>query len=83
MRAAIDPQHDQIFDAQVDIFIEASYADHPVDSDNVCGKPYIDGLIGWIIADDDSAHVRWVHLRGMPDTHNAVTIQVVAVEEIT
>ena len=61
VRAAIDPDIDP-FAVPVQITIRATFKDHPVDVDNVCSKTYIDGLKGFVIADDDIGYVgRVIH----------------------
>lgn len=45
----------------VDIFIKAYFKDNRRrDSDNVCGKLYIDGLVPKVLPDDDTKYVRIV-----------------------
>jgi len=81
VRSAIDPVNAEVFSVPVDIHIEAAYRSRPVDADNICAKPYIDALIGWIIANDDTSHVRRVCLSSMRADRTAVTIRVMPVAE--
>lgn len=60
VRAAIDPDHASIFPGLVDVTVAAFFACQPQDADNVAAKPYIDGLKGWYLADDDGQYVRSV-----------------------
>lgn len=45
------------YTAPVDIVVHAYFGSRPQDADNVCTKLYVDALKGWIIEDDDPAHV--------------------------
>lgn len=46
-----------IFDKPVSITVMAYFDKHPQDSSNICTKPYIDALIGWLITDDSPKYV--------------------------
>lgn len=51
----------RIFHKKVDIHIIARYkGKHRRDSDNLCAKVFIDGLVGLVIEDDSTQYVRRV-----------------------
>jgi len=50
----------------VDISITAYYKDkRRRDSDNICSKLYIDGLVPKLLPDDNTKYVRWVASRAI------------------
>lgn len=54
-----------------------------LDADNICSKLYIDGLIGWLIRDDDAKHVRSVETVTLLDRQNPrVEIKITEVEDV-
>lgn len=57
VRAEIDPDTAAIFENPVKITISAWFKNRPLDSPNICTKPYIDALQGWYIEDDGPAYV--------------------------
>jgi len=59
-----------IFENRVDILITAYFKDKIQDSDNICDKPYVDGLIGIWIADDTPEFVRRVSTQAEIDEEN-------------
>ena len=60
----------QLFKNRVDILITAYFKSNPQDSDNICSKPYIDGLIGCFLADDTPEFVRRVSTQSEIDKEN-------------
>lgn len=56
MRSVLDPDAEP-FTVPVAVTVTVYFRDHPQDADNVCAKLYIDGLKGFILADDSPAHV--------------------------
>jgi Holliday junction resolvase RusA-like endonuclease len=54
----------------VDVHITGYFAHHPLDSDNIAKKLYIDALKGWLIQDDDMGWVRWAASRSCIDKTN-------------
>lgn len=61
VRSALDPDVLLPFSGRVDIEVIAYYNDkRRHDPDNVWAKPYVDGLVGWLIEDDNDKHVRRV-----------------------
>ena len=66
VRAAIDPDW-PLFEGQVDITVTAVFDKQPLDADNIPAKLYVDGLKGWLLADDDLAHVRSVRTVALVD----------------
>ena len=56
VRAHLDPNANP-FEGPVAITLIATYKHHPVDSCNIMAKVYTDGLIGWVIEDDDMRYV--------------------------
>ena len=81
VRAAIDPNW-QPFDVPVDIILSVYFQDRPQDADNVCSKPYIDALIGWVIHDDKPAYVRSVTTVSLIDKYRPrLEIEIRAVNE--
>lgn len=69
VRAFIDPDSEP-FNCPVDITITAYFKGRVLDPDNICSKLYIDGLKGWIIADDNRRHVRGVRSVSEVDRKN-------------
>ena len=56
VRAALTGE-EEIIRQPVRILITGYFFDHPVDSDNVCAKIYVDALKGRIIQDDNNCYV--------------------------
>ena len=72
----------KMFDTLVDIRITAYFKNRPLDSSNICGKLYEDGLKGIIIEDDDIRYVREFTTVSAVDKENPrVVITINAVEE--
>ena len=69
VRAALDPEQAP-FAGPVNITLIAFFSGRPLDPDNICAKLYIDGLKGWLIADDDRRHVRSVRVVSEVDRAN-------------
>lgn len=67
VRAHLDPDLEPI-DGPVDIEVRCYFRSQPMDADNICAKPYIDGLKGHYIHDDDHSHVRRVSCRTLHDS---------------
>jgi len=67
---------------QVDFWIEAYFKNRPLDSDNLglMAKIIIDALKGWIITDDDIAHVRWVTMRSYKGGDDRIIVTSVIVD---
>jgi len=66
----------------VDILVVAYFKNRPQDSDNICSKLYIDGLIGSVIEDDTREFVRRVTTQSEIDKENPrVEIEITEVEE--
>ena len=62
----------------VDIHVTAYFKNRPQDPDNICVKPYIDGLIGNVIEDDTREFVRIVSSQSEIDKDNPrVEIEIV------
>ena len=78
VRSLIDPITVEMFRVPVHITITAHYKSKPVDPDNVCAKPYIDALKGWIIADDTLHYVKSVTTKSCLSNQNRVEIDVEA-----
>jgi len=59
VRAAIDPNTVEMFTVPVNIVLRTYFATRKLmlDSCNIPKKLYIDGLIGWLIKDDDYRYV--------------------------
>ena len=57
VRAAIDPDTVQLFDAPAHITVTAYFKNRPLDPDNICAKLYVDGLTRWLIVDDSPQYV--------------------------
>lgn len=57
VRGGIDPNW-PMFEVKVDIVVTVYFKNRPYDSCNIPAKPYIDGLIGWLIQDDSMKYVR-------------------------
>ena len=66
VRAALDPDW-PLFEGLVDITVTAVFDKQPLDADNIPAKLYVDGLKGWLLADDDLAHVRSVRTVALVD----------------
>lgn len=86
VRANIDPDQAKIYKGQVDIIISAFYdttgRKKQIDSPNIQNKPYIDGLIGWLIKDDSPEYVRFVTTGSFVDNVNPRTeIEIIPVGE--
>lgn len=80
VRAALPAEY-EMFKGPVDIRVQAHYKHHPADSDNVCGKIYIDGLKGLVIEDDDPRYVRDCTTRSVTGCcDDYVVIQIMEVE---
>lgn len=60
VRAEIDPETCEVFAGPVDITVTVFFASRPLDADNIPAKLYVDALKGWLLADDDTRHVRSV-----------------------
>jgi hypothetical protein len=69
VRAEIDPEQPPMR-IPVVIQVYAYFENKPQDSDNIWDKPFIDGLKGWWIPDDDRASVRDVRVRSLVDKRN-------------
>ena len=72
VRSQIDPETEMM--TPVTITLIATYKSKPVDADNIVDKVYIDGLIGWIIPDDDPDHVLAVTTISKIGDENSVEI---------
>ena len=59
-----------MFDNRVDIHVTTYFKNRPQDPDNICVKPYIDGLIGDVIVDDTREFVRKVTVQSEIDKDN-------------
>lgn len=82
VRAAIDPDQASIFPGLVDVAVTVFFASQPQDADNVAAKPYIDGLKGWYLEDDDGRHVRSVTTTAEEDPQNPrIVITIKSVQE--
>ena len=67
---------------RVDIHVTAYFRGRPQDSDNICDKFYIDGLIGSVIEDDDRRYVRRCTTQSELDMLNPrVEIEITGVKE--
>jgi len=67
----------------VDIHITAYFKNRPLDSDNICSKLYIDGLIGNVIEDDTREFVRRVSTQSEVDKENPrVEIEIITLEDL-
>lgn len=75
MRAAMDAEP-ALHVGPVHITVTAVYKRAPVDCDNVCCKPFIDALCGWVIADDDTKHVESVTLISVKGKRDKVIVEV-------
>jgi len=74
----ITKQSPPIFENRVDILITVYFKSNPQDSDNICDKPYVDGLIGIWLADDTREYVRRVSTQSEIDKENPrVEIEIV------
>jgi|SRR5579871_391525 len=61
LAAGITPQSKMfLFTQPVNISITAYFKNRPLDSDNICDKPYIDGLREILIRDDSRKYVKKV-----------------------
>jgi len=60
----------KVMDRVADIFVTAYFKNRPQDSDNICSKLYIDGLIGSVIQDDTREFVRRVTTQSEIDKEN-------------
>lgn len=78
VRASCDPNWVP-FEERVDVLVIATYRHHPVDSDNIVLKPYLDGLKGVLVHDDDCAHVRRVSMESRVGEEDRVEIVVIPV----
>jgi len=66
----------------VDILVTAYFKNRPQDSDNICSKLYIDGLIGNVIEDDTREFVRRVSTQSEVDEENPrVEIEIIVLED--
>jgi hypothetical protein len=80
VRAFVDPDSEP-FDGPVYITITSYFKGRTLDPDNICSKLYIDGLKGWVIADDNRRHVRGVRSVSEVDRKNPrLVIEVRAAE---
>ena len=69
VRFAIDP--DVLpFDVPVHITVTTYFKGKMLDANNICCKPYVDGLIGWLIEDDSPEYVPMVSLISKKDNSN-------------
>ena len=59
-----------IFEERVDILATVYFKNRVLDSDNICSKFYIDGLIGIVLADDTPEFVRRVSTQSELDKEN-------------
>lgn len=66
VRSALDPESTP-YTVPVSIAVEARFAHHPLDCCNVPAKLYIDGLLGWLIEDDDPRYVSSVTTTSLVD----------------
>jgi hypothetical protein len=73
VRSVIDPRW-KPFDVPVIITIIAEYIGKPVDSSNVCLKPYEDALKTWLIHDDDPRYVVETRSIGLNSKRNHITL---------
>lgn len=65
-----------------DIHTTVYFKNKPQDSDNICDKFYIDGLIGTVLVDDDRRYVRKTTTQSEIDRKNPrVEIAIKAVKE--
>jgi hypothetical protein len=64
------------FQKPVHITVTVTMSGHSLDCCNVPAKLYIDGLKGWVIADDDHRHVRSVKTVVLTGDIDAVTITI-------
>lgn len=64
------------FGVPVEIIVTAYFKSHPQDPDNVCSKPYIDGLIGRVIHNDTMQYVSSVTTRSRKAQENRVEIEI-------
>lgn len=72
--------NDEMFESIVDIKVTAYFKNRPLDSSNICGKIYEDGLCGSLIADDSIEYVREFTTVSRVDKNNPrVEIEVKAV----
>jgi len=69
IRAELDPE-DEPFDGRVSIEIVGYFGGKALDPDNICSKPFIDGLKGWWIQDDTQFYVEKVSTRSENDYDN-------------
>jgi Holliday junction resolvase RusA-like endonuclease len=67
VRSQIDPDKAELFEWPVRITISCWFKNKPQDADNICTKPYIDGLIAWYIEDDNPYFVPEVVTRSYID----------------
>ena len=66
----ITKQNPPIFENRVDILITVYFESNPQDSDNICEKFYVDGLIGIWLANDTREYVRRVSTQSEIDKKN-------------
>lgn len=71
VRVAVDP-NDQKFDKPVAITVRAYFKDKrsQLDASNITAKLYEDGLIGWLIEDDNPQHVQSMTTISLIDREN-------------
>ena len=74
LRASFGDEYPQ-FEYPVEVLVE-SYSKRPIDSDNVCAKLYIDGLVGTVIQDDSPPYVQRVVLTSRKAGENKLIIRV-------
>lgn len=69
VRSAIDPDWSWP-ETPVVIDFLVYFDKQPQDSDNICDKIYIDGLIGWAFPDDKPEFVSWIRPIPLVDPEN-------------
>jgi len=61
------PEDYEIFTSPVDITITSYFSTSPLDCDNIAAKLYIDGLCGYVLADDSPRYVSSVTTKSRVD----------------
>lgn len=67
VRSQIDPQDIEMFEKPVKITFTGYFDKNPLDATNMMTKPFEDGLIGWLIEDDNWRAVSEVSKRSRLD----------------
>lgn len=82
VRVAIGDYAGEPEDEPVHITVTSYVTHHPMDADNICSKLVIDGLIGWLITDDNPKYVLSVTTKSRVDKDNPrVVIEILSQEQ--